>query len=100
MEEVLENLHTLQQAEPSRFQRSKFKINKRGSREQSRIRNFISYLGPDSMTRKLLERHAIAWTQDPSAFWSNSELDRNVASSPCPQAQLVEVYVKAKCGDA
>ncbi|TKA47384.1 hypothetical protein B0A55_13684, partial [Friedmanniomyces simplex] len=42
----------LQQAEPSRFRSSKFKIQKQGHHEESHIKNFSTYSGPDLMTHK------------------------------------------------
>ncbi|KAK0888236.1 hypothetical protein LTR91_018705 [Friedmanniomyces endolithicus] len=100
LEKVLETLHVLQQAEPSRFQGSKFKIQKKGHREEARIKNFSTYSGPDLMTRKVLERNTAKWTQNPLAFWSNPKEHSVTPSSASSPAQLVEVYISAKCDDA
>lgn len=100
LETILEALHNLQQAEPNRFRVSKFKIHKRGYRDESRVKKFSSYAGPDEMTRRVLAANARRWQQHPLAFWSDAERHVVIATSPYPPAQLVEVYVKAKCDDA
>ncbi|KAK0256994.1 hypothetical protein LTR35_018248 [Friedmanniomyces endolithicus] len=70
LEKVLETLHVLQKAEPNRFRSSKFKIQKKGQHDESRIKNFTSYSGPDLMTRAVLEGNAVKWMQNPLTFWS------------------------------
>ncbi|KAK5680115.1 hypothetical protein LTR17_027568 [Elasticomyces elasticus] len=52
---LLETLRNIPQTEPDRFERLRYKIQKRGYREESRVKNFFSYDGPDAFTRKLLE---------------------------------------------
>ncbi|KAK3650471.1 hypothetical protein LTR56_006176 [Elasticomyces elasticus] len=100
LEKVLETLHVLQQAEPRRFRSSKFKIQKKGHREDSRVQNFSTYSGPDLMTHKVLEGSAGKWMQNPITFWSNPGQESGDPSSRCPPAQLVALYINAKCDDA
>ncbi len=100
LEKVLETLHVLQKAEPNRFRSSKFKIQKKGQHDESRIKNFTSYSGPDLMTRAVLEGNAVKWMQNPLTFWSYPGQHLENASSISPPARLVEAYISAHCDDA
>lgn len=87
----------MQRAQPTLFQASTFKIQKRGSREKARIENFAKYLGPDAQTKVVLAANLERWTREPLLFWSNPV---HPMRSRSPSGQLVEFYMNARCDDA
>ncbi|KAK4950140.1 hypothetical protein LTR10_011117 [Elasticomyces elasticus] len=72
LKKILETLHNLQRTQPDRFEGLGYKIQKRGYREDARVKNFFSYDGPDKITRKLLDGCAHSWAQSPQSFWQGS----------------------------
>ena len=93
----MEALYNLQHKQPRILQSSKYKIQKKGHREQSRIKHYFNYGGPDHATTRLLAANAQKWTADPNAFWSHSI---QVSPGSCPQSELITFYLKAQCDDA
>ncbi|KAK5691319.1 hypothetical protein LTR17_025685 [Elasticomyces elasticus] len=97
LKKLLETLRNLPQTEPDRFERLRYKIQKRGYPEESRVKNFFSYDGPDAFTRKPLEGCADSWAQCPQSFWQGSTPTMQDDVSP---VRLVELYINAQCNDA
>ncbi|KAK3632223.1 hypothetical protein LTR56_016464 [Elasticomyces elasticus] len=97
LKKVLEILHNLQRTQPGRFGGLGYKIQKTGYREESRVKNFFSYDGPDTVTRNILAAYANSWAQYPRSFWQHSTVTTVYDVSP---ARLVELYINAQCDDA
>ncbi|KAK3617358.1 hypothetical protein LTR22_026761 [Elasticomyces elasticus] len=97
LKKILETLHNLQRTQPDRFEGLGYKIQKRGYREDARVKNFFSYDGPDEITRKLLDGCADSWAQSPQSFWQGSTVTMQDDVSP---ARLVELYINTQCDDA
>lgn len=90
-------LYHMQNTRKPLFETSSFKIQKKGSRDESRVKNFFTYSGPDQITRWILATNCLGWIRDPLLFWKNPEHPIQSTSNP---GQLVEYYINARCDDA
>lgn len=93
----MEVLHEMQGEQPGIFSNLRFKIGKRGGQEQSRIKHFGSYEGPDAMTHQLLHMNAHQWTTNPSAFWHSPAHPFQGSSAA---GELIALYMNAKGDDS
>lgn len=69
--QVMEILHTMQREQPNMFSGARFKVEPKAERAQEKIQCFRSFIGPDELTRELLETDLHDWDADPHAFWRN-----------------------------
>jgi hypothetical protein len=87
----------MQNTDKPLFETSSFRIQKKGSRDQSRVKNFFAYSGPDDVTRWILATNGLSWIRDPLSFWKNPEHPIQSTANP---GQLIEFYINAKCDGA
>lgn len=90
-------LYDMQSTRKPLFETSSFKIQKKGSRDESRANNFFKYSGPDQVTRWILATNGLRWIRDPLSFWKNPAHAMQSTANP---GQLIEFYINAKCDDA
>jgi hypothetical protein len=76
---------------------SKYRIQKRGARDKSRIANFFTYKGPDTTTRWVLLNNSVRWMNDPQSFW---EPPGHAVQCIAHPGELIKFYVNARCDDA
>lgn len=92
----MEILHTMQREQPNMFSGARFKIEPKAERAQEKIQCFRSFIGPDELTRELLETNLHDWDANPRAFWRNPEAPFWGTS---PTGELVAFYLNARSGD-
>jgi len=95
--EVMEILHEMQSEHPENFSTLRFKIGVRGEREQSRVKHFGSYAGPDETTLQTLLANFNHWKVNPHLFWSNPA---HALQGTSATGELIALYVNARSDDS
>jgi hypothetical protein len=93
----METLHEMQAESPDLFSALRFKIGIKGGQEQSRVKYFASYAGPDATTCQILDARFQHWAIEPQAFWNNPA---HLVQGSSATGELIAIYVNAKSDDS